>query len=75
MASQRVQRQIGRLLDEAEEASSERNWEAVRDRALHVLTSDPNYPDALALLAAAERVLGPASGIPPPGRPPAGLYR
>ena len=58
MASERVQRQIERLLDEAEEASSKRNWEVVRDRAEHVLTFDPNNPDGLALLAAAQRALG-----------------
>ena len=35
MASERVQRQIERLLDEAEEASAQRQWEVVRDRAEH----------------------------------------
>ena len=33
MASDRTQWQIDRLLDEAEEASAERNWEDVLDRA------------------------------------------
>ena len=72
MASERVQRQIERLLDEAEEASAERNWEVVRDRAQHVLTFDPNNPDGLALLAVAERALGVTdSSSPDPTAPTA----
>ena len=58
MPSERVQRQIDRLLDEAEQASAERNWALVRERCEHVLTFDPENEDALALLAAAERGLG-----------------
>ena len=64
MASERIQRQIERLLDEAEEASAERNWEVVLDRAQHVLTFDPQNPDGLALLAVAERALGPTGSSP-----------
>ena len=64
MASERVQRQIERLLDEAEEASAQRKWEVVRDLAQHVLTFDPNNSDGVALLAAAERGLGPTGSSP-----------
>jgi hypothetical protein len=63
MTSERVQRQIERLLDEAEEAAAEQRWVVVRERADHVLTFDPENADARALLAAAERGLGAA---PPP---------
>lgn len=38
MASGRVQRQIDRLLDEAEERSVHDDWDLVQPRAKHVLT-------------------------------------
>ena len=57
MASERVQRQVDRLLDEAEEASVQENWELVLCRAKHALTFDPDNPDAKQSLAAAERAL------------------
>ncbi len=41
MASERVQRQIERLLDEAEEAIAQLNWVVVRDRAQAVLAISP----------------------------------
>ena len=63
MATERIQRQIDRLLDEAEEASADRDWQAVEDRVLHVLTLDPENPDDLAFMAAAER--GLANQTPP----------
>jgi len=70
MASERVQRQIDRLLDEAEEASSNQNWETVRARAQHVLTFEPENPDGLAFLAAAERALSVVShSVPPTPQP------
>ena len=47
MASERVQRQISRILREAEDASAKRDWKTVRDRAQHVLTFDPQSPDGL----------------------------
>ena len=37
MAAERIQRQVDRLLDEAEEALSRRDWESVRDCARDVL--------------------------------------
>ena len=69
MASERVQRQIERLLDKAEEASAERNWEVVRGRARDVLTFDPNNADGLALSAATQSALGPSGSSPPDPRP------
>ena len=42
MASNRLQRQIERLLDEAEQALTDRDWEVVRQRARDVLAFDPD---------------------------------
>ena len=55
MASQRVQRQIDRLLDEAEEALVQGEWNSVLERAQDVLRLGPDNSDATAFLAAAER--------------------
>ena len=55
MASERVQRQIDRLLDEAEEAIGRSDWNLVRDRASNALRFDPDNADALAFLAAADK--------------------
>jgi hypothetical protein len=71
MTSERVQRQIDRLLDEAERAAGERTWAVVKDRTEHALTFDPGNADALALLAAAERGLGQAGGTMSLPAPPA----
>ena len=57
MASERFQRQIDRLLDEAEAALSQFNWESVRQCAEAVLAIDPQNDDGLTFLAAAERAL------------------
>ena len=57
VVSERIQRQIDRLLDEAEEAASELDWAVVRDRATAVLAYQSENPDALAHLAAAEKAL------------------
>ncbi|PKB79699.1 MAG: hypothetical protein BZY88_12020 [SAR202 cluster bacterium Io17-Chloro-G9] len=67
MASERVQRQIERLLDEAEVAVSRLEWGVVRDRAQAVLAFDPENPDGLAFLAAAERA---QENSPPPSTQP-----
>ena len=61
MASERVQRQIDRLLDEAEAAISQSDWTLARDRSQNVLALDPENADALAYLAAAGRALGTSS--------------
>lgn len=58
MTSERVQRQVERLLDEAEAAFDREDWEAVRSFVRRVLTLDPGNPDAAAYLGAAERATG-----------------
>ncbi len=55
MASERTQRQINRLLDEAESALAKREWQRVRDLASDTLALDPSNADARSFLAAAER--------------------
>ena len=55
MASDRTQRRIDLLLDEAEEAITQLNWQVVRDRTQAVLALDPGNRDALNFLAAADR--------------------
>jgi len=74
MVSERTQRQIDRLLDQAEAAITGLRWEQVRDRALAVLALDPDNPDGRNYLAAAERALASneervaSSGSPRPPR-------
>jgi len=55
MATERLRRRIEQLLDEAEEAISQHNWEVVRGHAHSVLALDPENPDGLALVEAAKR--------------------
>ena len=55
MASERIQRRIGILLDEADGAIAHSDWVVVLDRAQNVLRLDPDIVDALSYLAAAER--------------------
>ena len=59
MASDRIKRQIERLLDQLEEAVEQRNWQLVRQLAEDVLVLDPDNADASPYLSAAERALGP----------------
>ena len=58
MASERIQRQIDRLLDQVEEAVELLDWHVVRSRAQAVLALDPENADAVTFLASAERALG-----------------
>ena len=58
MASERIQRRIGLLLDEADEAVAQGDWALVRDCSQKVLVVDPENPEALTFLAIAERGLG-----------------
>ncbi|MDP6514815.1 MAG: protein kinase [SAR202 cluster bacterium] len=58
MVSERIQRQIDRLRDEAEQASAEQNWELVLEKARYVLTFDPENSARAAFLAVAESALG-----------------
>ena len=55
MPTERIQRQIDRLLDNAEEALSRRDWEAVGDCAGDVMALDPENEDAAGFLEAAQR--------------------
>ena len=62
MPSERVQRQIGLLLDEAEQAITDLDWNVVSDRVQAVLALDPDNPDAHAYEEAAQRAgVGPKS--------------
>ena len=72
MASERVQRQIDRLLDEAEEAISREDWSTVGSRVRSVLAIDPENSDAKAYSSAAQRALGtrPESSTPQPQAAP-----
>ena len=54
MASERIQRRIDILLDEADEAVAKSDWAVVLDRALNVLRLDPENQDARSYLTAAE---------------------
>jgi len=55
MPSERIQRRIETLLDEADQAVAASNWALVEDRCTNVLRIDPENEDALTLLAAAAR--------------------
>ena len=68
MASERLQRRIDILLDEADQAIAQSEWSVVRDRAQNVLALDPDNGDAATFLAAADRAL--ASGSQPPAATP-----
>ena len=57
MASERLSRHIERLLDEADEALTQRRWDVVQERAQDILSIDPENSEGVAFLAAAERAL------------------
>ena len=61
MASDRIQRRIDLLLDEADGAVGNSEWDLVLDRAKNVLAFDPENQEALSYLSAAERALSNAS--------------
>ena len=71
MPSERTLRQIDRLLDEAEEAMSRREWDEVVEKARAVLAMHPDNEDAPPLLRAAEANLGasPSRAASPPADP------
>ena len=58
MPSERVQRQVDRLLDEIDTAVTDGDWEQARDLARDVLTFDSTHEEARAFLKVAERRLG-----------------
>ena len=64
MASDRIQRQIERLLDEAEDAFDQGDWDRLSDRANRVLLLDAENSDALSFLTAAERALATTAPTP-----------
>jgi tetratricopeptide (TPR) repeat protein len=71
MQGDRLQRQIERLLDEAEAAIARRQWDVVRESAQAVLRVDPANRDALGYLVMAGDATTP-SGQPAAATPPAG---
>ena len=60
----RLQRQIERLLDEADLAITGEDWSTVSSRARSVLAIDPENAEGLAYLATADRALG--GSVPQP---------
>ncbi len=80
MVSERLQRRIEHLLDEAEEAITKLDWKVVHDRAQAVLAIDPENGDGLALaliavqrrdVMAASELYGALQPIVGPGLPKA----
>ena len=67
MARERIQRQIERLLGDAEEAVARRDWQAVLVTDQHVLTIDPDNEDAQTFVTIAERGLRAAPALSPRG--------
>ncbi len=58
MPSDRIQRRIDRLLDQAEEAADQRDWRVVIECVRTVLSIDADNADARALMTMAEAGLG-----------------
>lgn len=71
MASERIKRRIDILLDEADEAFAQRDWETVKQRSQDALALAPENQEAITFLAAADRALG-ANLIEAPLQPPTG---
>jgi tetratricopeptide (TPR) repeat protein len=67
MAAERIQRRIERLLDLAEEAADQGEWAVAANYAREILAFSPGHEDAVAMAAAADRMLG-SSPAPIPGR-------
>ncbi len=66
MPSERVQRRIDRLLDDAEEAADRHDWDAVAEYARTALSADPANEDALTFQGMADAA---RSGTGAPARP------
>ena len=64
MASDRLQRQVERLLDEADQAIIEEDWSTVASRARAILRIDPENSDAISYLAVAERDQSTSTELP-----------
>lgn len=54
MTSERMQRRIDRLLDDAEEAADQHDWDRVLECVRGVLAVDPENQDAVSLRTMAE---------------------
>ena len=72
MRSDRIQRRIDALLDQADQALADHQWEVARDSARAALGMDPANADALAYLAAAESALVGGPGSPLAAAPTSG---
>ena len=64
MASERLKRQVDRLLVEGDQAITSEDWPTVVSRAKSVLAIDPENTEGIAYLAAAERALGGSAPSP-----------
>ena len=62
MPSERMQRQIERMLDDVEEAAAARDWPLVVERAQIVLAGHPQSEDAAAFVRLAEAALAAPAG-------------
>ena len=73
MPSERIQKRIDALLDEADAAFGARDWQRLRDTASDVLSLDSENADAQTFLSAAAKNLEAAPGSSPaaPSPPPA----
>src|SRR5439155_26358700 len=70
MTSERLQRQIEALLDEAADGISRNDWTSVLQRANAALAFDSENVDAKAYIAAAQQALGDSAvSSPSPARP------
>jgi hypothetical protein len=69
MPSERIQKRIDHLLDQADAAAEANDWQSVRTHARAVLIADPDTPDAKTLLAMADELApeesyGTAANVP-----------
>ena len=71
MVSERIQRQIDRLLDQADDALTRFDWDSVRQCAEAVLAYDPENEDAGVHLSAVQRALVSEKSRTEPGLPAA----
>ncbi|MCH7970307.1 MAG: hypothetical protein IH960_04590, partial [Chloroflexi bacterium] len=72
MPSERVQRRIDRLLDQAEEAADSRDWKSVLGSVAGVLALDAENEDALAFREMAEKASESEPGDSRPATAPSG---
>jgi hypothetical protein len=63
MPSERIQRRIDSLLDQAEQAADQEDWETSTKRAREALALDPECEDARVLIRAAEGMLGSSPNV------------